>query len=275
MESHAFWRDREAEFLGLARDRNGHLVDFEPPSSLHAIRVSVDLPAVLAGATSRALSSISNPVAPTESVYAHVRTAGRAGRILLAGERADSWILSGGGSEEVARATLQNNFRAEAVIAAVGACALDPAMSDQTVIEAWLDLLVELGSPHYRADIGVIEHVALASAEACRQLGARAYRHSRADAAGRDEQPILDAAQPKRFPGRAAWLKKAMENGVVVDGVLERQLSANRIEVLSDDKGKITRKTIGRILRGQPVQPRSLDVLAKVLRFPSDRIPND
>ena len=83
--------------------------------------------------------------------------------------------------------------------------------------------------------------------------------------------PATKAEQPKRFPNRAAWLRQAMTNGVLVSGRLERPLTPNRLEVLGGpDSG-----TIARILGEEPVQSRSLTKLATGLGVSDEEIPMD
>lgn len=86
----------------------------------------MDVPAILNESSDLTRAAIDNPSATPESVYGYARRTARAGRILLDKEQADKWTLSGGPDNERARATLQNNFKAEAMMAAVGAASLTP-----------------------------------------------------------------------------------------------------------------------------------------------------
>src|SRR5262245_30121562 len=125
MDDYSFWRERESRFLELAQDKKNALIIFDGAYLLHAIQVQVDLPSLLKESSQRKLAAMANPNATMESVYGHARTCGRAGRILLSGEQADRWIVSGGPVDDVTRATLHNNFRAEAALAAAGADVAD------------------------------------------------------------------------------------------------------------------------------------------------------
>lgn len=261
MEGYTFWREREARFRELA-ERKGAL-------DLHAFPVEVDLPALLDASSEQTRTAIANLSATPESIYAHARSTARVGRILLDGEQADRWILSGGPSNKLDRTTLENNFRAEAMMAAVGAGEADAATTDQAAVEAWLDLIARKNGP-YRL-LGGLERLAHASIDMCRELASRAYRDDRAEARQAVNTPPKRTAQRTRFPNRAAWLEQAMKDGVVVNGTLERHLTPHRIRVLDGpDKA-----TTARILRCEPVRKPSLDKLATALKVSRQQIPDD
>ena len=197
METYTFWREREARFTRLAEA--GGAVD------LHAIRVELDLAAVLDESADRMLQAIKNPAATPESVYHHARTTARAGRILNDGEQADRWTLSGGPKIEVARAALRTAITIEAKIAATGAGEAHVGMSEQALLEAWLDLIARTKNPRWR-EFQVLEHVALASAEMCNQLAGEAYRN---DVARRREAPVT-APEPIEPPSKAQQRRDAV-----------------------------------------------------------------
>lgn len=246
METYTFWREREARFSKLA----------EAPGAvdLHATHVVVDVQAVLDDASERTRQVIDNPSVTPESVYHHARTTARAGRILLDGEQADRWVVSGGPSNDGARAALQVAFKIEARIAAAGAGAADAGVSEQASLEAWLDLLARGKSAQWQ-QFPVLEHLAQASGALCNQLAAEAYISA--------TRPTRAAAPTRsaRFPRRAAWLQKRLDSG----------LSAYRI--YADDGPD--KKTTERILRGEPVRSVTLDKLSKALGVSRRDIPDD
>lgn len=171
METHTFWRERETRFLALAGSDGAF--------DLHAFRFEVDVQAKLDELSQHTLAAIANPSATPESVYYHAWTTARAGRILLDGEQADKWILIGGSNDELARTRLQNNFKAEAMMAAVGAGEADAATTEQAALEAWLDLILRADSPH--RSLGGLKHLAQASADMCNLLATQAYRAAAPD----------------------------------------------------------------------------------------------
>jgi excisionase family DNA binding protein len=173
VETFTFWRERETRFLELTK--------IDGSADFHAIPVEIDMPSQLEQSSTATLDAIADPSAPLEAIYERAKWAARAGRILLAGEQLDRWNVSGGPNDRLARETLESLFRAEALMAAVGAGEADDAMTDQAALEAWLDLMVREKSPHWRT-MGVLEHLAHASAEMSRQLASRAYRDVHAPA---------------------------------------------------------------------------------------------
>ena len=251
METYTFWRTREARFRELAQVHRG--------SDLHATRTDVNVPSLLAQASERTRAAINNPAATLESVFGHARTTARAGRILLDGEQADQWIVSGGPADERLRASLQSAFKAEAAMAAVGADEADGAATDQAALEAWLELIARAGAPQGR-NVGILQQLAAVSADMCNSFASRAYRDDRARSAAIASP--AKATQLDAFPRRAAWLK---------DQMATQDLTRHRIGVLGD----IDDETVDRIARGERVRPQSLDKLARALGASRSAIPND
>lgn len=254
METSPFWREREARFKELATA--------DGASDLHATRADVDLPALLdtlSELTHAAISAaINDPVVDLASVYGFARTTARAGRMRLDGEQADRWIVSGGPDDPLARARLQHDFRAEALVAAVGADEADATTTDQAALEAWFDLIVRTNSPHFRLG-GVLEHLPQASADACVTLASQVYRNECAKP--RKAMSPEQTTQQTQFLNRAAWLATKMETG----------FTAYRIRA---DEGP-DKKTINRILEGKGVQSATLDKLAKALKVSRQDIPDN
>ena len=208
METYTFWREREAQFSKLAKR--------EGSKRLHAIRADdVDVHAVLDEFSDRTFGAIANPAALPDSVYGYARMTARAGRIQLDGEQFDRWYLSGGPNDELARAGLHNDFKAEAMMAAVGADAVPASTTDQAALEAWLELIRRSRSPE-NPSRHVIQSLAHASAEACNQLASRAYRNGRA------------AAQIDAAPGssRDKQLAVAVSQAPELDRIVDTPMAA-------------------------------------------------
>lgn len=100
--------------------------------------------------------------------------------------------------------------------------------------------------------LGKIEDVCGASTRFCRKL---------ADESQKAE--LTEKAARRRFPNRAAWLKREMAE--------REHMTPHRVSVLDGPD----KKTTARILRGEHVLPHVLDKLAKALSVLRVQIPDD
>jgi hypothetical protein len=266
-------------------------------SQLHATDAGpVDLPGLRDQFSHYTRAAIDDPSATPESVGAHARVAARAGRILLDGEKADRWIISGGPDDDEDRSKLQNDFRAEAVIAAIGADETTAEAGDQQALEAWIELLVRSLRPHGRRL--ALTRLAHVSAEMCRQLQTRAYREkliresqaaapAEASETGTDVDDgsltvphtadqratvkTIELPATPLFPRRKAWFEQRAKEGIVVDSRRESHVTATRIAELSG----LSHHTVLHAFQGDPVKPRTLKAIADILQMSVDEIPND
>jgi hypothetical protein len=165
-----------------------------------------------------------------------------------------TWTILGGPSDHTLQRSVETQFRALAVRAALAA-----ELNGNSPLDAWLNRLKQ--GPHFTpapissdppengvcvVEGGWIDHLCVASAECCVELETEAYERERA-------QPrTLRSSDRVGGPRLAEWLRAQM---------IRHDMTVNRLHALSD----LDRKTIEKMLAAQRVRVSAFEKLARGL----------